>query len=586
MENIPFLISHASSLMSQHIPNAIDCKYNVGMWVLVLNLDSETSERVDYGKLSGFSLSMRLLSDYEGETPIVITSPSQEALLYPGSAVFTMLFHSPLTGKLEYEYSAMAPGYSMYRLGYSAIVITGRMRRLGMVYLNAEGAEFVNAESMSGFPSEKFESAARRNVTDVFLSIGRAGENGVLFASVQSAGHEAAASGMGFVFGEKNLKGICFPGFQRKDDINNGKVQKRFMKKLEKSRIVKRMKKEGSCIFIDSALRMGFLPVRNYRERFNPRAYNLDGKAMSDAYGVFPDSCQDCPLLCGRRKSTGSMLPSWKECVAFGSNIGLFSLESVSRVADAVRREGLGVEDTGALLAYLTDGEADADKCLHLITQMANERISNVYREGAASFPDAIIGPHSTPMITDPRGDTSGALLYSLGLRAESSPSLLFPPSPLFPRSGAIMALYEAIYRYALVSEGYSPLVALVSWWGYFPSFLYRFPLILRIASLLFRAYGMSNAELLCKGFDIFSTLISEPSRLPDRFSSDPESAYRDGRTVEYTKLIDSYECEKAIVRRIVKSRRDRIERQSGKNRTHVGPDDERGREGDPGLEK
>ena len=148
------------------------------------------------------------------------------------------------------------------------------------------------------------------------------------------------------------------------------------------------------------------------------------------------------------------------------------------------------------------------------------------------------------------------------------------------------MALYEAIYRYALVSEGYSPLVALVSWWGYFPSFLYRFPLILRIASLLFRAYGMSNAELLCKGFDIFSTLISEPSRLPDRFSSDPESAYRDGRTVEYTKLIDSYECEKAIVRRIVKSRRDRIERQSGKNRTHVGPDDERGREGDPGLEK
>ena len=123
--------------------------------------------------------------------------------------------------------------------------------------------------------------------------------------------------------------------------------------------IVKRMKKEGSCIFIDSALRMGFLPVRNYRERFNPRAYNLDGKAMSDAYGVFPDSCQDCPLLCGRRKSTGSMLPSWKECVAFGSNIGLFSLESVSRVADAVRRDGLGVEDTGALLAYLTDGEAD-----------------------------------------------------------------------------------------------------------------------------------------------------------------------------------------------------------------------------------
>ena len=45
------------------------------MSVLVLNLDSETSGRVDYGKLSGFSLSMRLLSDYEGTSGLPVFRP-------------------------------------------------------------------------------------------------------------------------------------------------------------------------------------------------------------------------------------------------------------------------------------------------------------------------------------------------------------------------------------------------------------------------------------------------------------------------------------------------------------------------------
>lgn len=525
------------------------------MAVLVINLETESSERIDYNGLSGFDLSYKLFSDYEKGAPVVITAPSEKALAYPGSAFFTMLFTSPISGKISYEYSGLVAGYSLFRLGYEAIVIIGRMRRLGTVYLSAEGAEFVNTEALAGFPSQRFEDSARKNVTDVFLDIGRAGENGVLFASVQSGGHEVASSGLGFIFGEKNLKGICLPGFQRKDHIKDGKVEKRFMKRLEKSCKARSIKREGDGIFIDSALRMGWLPVRNYRERFNPRAYNLDGKALSDSYGVFPESCLDCPFLCGRRTSKGEMLPSWDECIAFGSNIGIFSLENVRKIADAAREEGLGIADAGALLAYLRDGHGlegkSVDEIVRIVHMMGNERIVNSLREGVKAFSDSLHGTNFTPMITDPRGDTSGALLYSIGMRVQLAPSILFPKKPLSSEVGAMLALYETAYRCALVSLGYSPLVALVSWWERFPAFIYRSAFMTRLSSLLFRSYGIKGISVLERGIRILDIISSSSERLPERFTSDPESSYNDGRTVEYTKLVESYESEKARALRI-----------------------------------
>ena len=51
------------------------------MAVLVINLETESSERIDYNGLSGFDLSYKLFSDYEKGAPVVITAPS-ESFLY------------------------------------------------------------------------------------------------------------------------------------------------------------------------------------------------------------------------------------------------------------------------------------------------------------------------------------------------------------------------------------------------------------------------------------------------------------------------------------------------------------------------
>ena len=80
---------------------------------------------------------------------------------------------------------------------------------------------------------------------------------------------------------------------------------------------------------------------------------------------------------------------------------------------------------------------------------------------------------------------------------------------------------------------------------------------------------------------DIFS---SGPSRLPDAFTLHPESAIDDARTVPYTQLVEAYEKEKERLEKMVRSRRERRDKRSSSRSAAVGPEEDRGREGDPGL--
>ena len=568
----------------------------LGMAVLVIHLDKEEAERREC-TLCGLELALSLYHEYEELSPIVISSPTPEAVLVPGCACFSMVFRSPITERIAVASSAFAPGYSLRRLGYDAVVIVGRARRLQLISINADGAERIAAEQYRGSTSEEFERLARRNVADAFLSIGRAGENGVLFASVQSGGREAAAQGLGCLFGWKNLKGIMLPGFTRKDEMHqSGSLGRRVRRRQEKSAIARRFRKEGDALFIDAGLSLGWLPVSYYSERFDPRAEFLDGLAIADGYGVYPEACQDCGFACGRRTRDNRILPSWEEAAMLGSNLGFFSIESVRRIADAVREEGLGAADTGALLAYLatlpgTDytlpvlkgrGVEEHVRVIHLIgvARGVGERLS----EGLKGFPDAIQMGNHLPILTDLRGDRAGAVLAVLGLPVKLPAAWLLPRKPLSYASGAIMALYETAYRYALVSEGYVPMGTLAQWWGRLPRFIFRVPFLLRIAALLFRAYGQKGTDLYRKGLRIIDELAGRYP-LPEHFQMEPLSSYGDGATTSAERAYGAYAHEKRIAEIVLKSRREKRKTPSSDSNAAVGPSEDRGLEGDPGLQ-
>ena len=73
------------------------------MAVLVIHLDKEETEKRKED-LRGLELAIRLYKEYEAEQPVVITSPKGEAVRFQGSAFFSLVFKSPLTGGMMILY--------------------------------------------------------------------------------------------------------------------------------------------------------------------------------------------------------------------------------------------------------------------------------------------------------------------------------------------------------------------------------------------------------------------------------------------------------------------------------------------------
>ena len=551
------------------------------MAILLADLDKDSYSRVEGPGLTGIELGISLYREYEASSPIVLVSPSEESLRFSGSAVFSIIFHSPITDRMALTISSLPPGLSLRCLGYDAMVINGACESLSWVSVGSDGAERIDASAYTMMTSYSFEENARKNVSDSFLSIGPAAERGIIFSALQSGGREIGGEGLGYLFAKKGIKGISFPSFPRKDFLGNGKAERKARRRLERSRWSKTMRREGGGRFIDAYLRLGAMPVECYSRRFDPRVYFLDGKAFNEKYGVYPESCQDCYFACARRRDDKSPLPTWEETMALGPNLGFFSPEDVAALADETRALGLSSAMVGAMLAAMgRNGRWTRESAIEAIRAIGSGELSATLRD----IPGAVMTSSGLPILSDLRGSFPEAIAAAYELPLRIPASVLMPHSPLGVRSSAIMALYESVYSIALVSEGFSPMGVISQWWSRLPSFIYHVPMMLYIASHLFRAYGRKGRDLQERGLLLLDSFSSGPSRLPDAFTLHPESALDDARTLPYSQLIEAYEKEKARLERMVRSRSERRERRSSSKSAAVGPDEERGREGDPGL--
>ena len=552
------------------------------MTVLLADLSNDRYERIERASdAEGLEAGVLLFNEYSASDPIVIIPPSYDALRFSGSAVFSIIYRSPITGRMSLSFSSYAPGVSLRKLGNDAFVMIGKARSLSLLSVGSDGAERSVAVQYSGLSPLAFESAAGRGVGEVFLSVGRAAENGVRFASLMSGGRHIYGAGLGYLFAEKNIKGISFPLFPRKDFLGSGKVELRVRRRMERLPAAKRLRKEGGGVFIDAALRAGSLPVMNYSMRYDPRAYFLDGKAYNEKYGVYRESCQDCFLSCSRRKQDESLLPDWKEAMALGSDLSLFDPDDVSIVADAAREEGLEPVYLGAVLAALCNGRApSAADAAAMVHSMGDGRDVRYLED----IPGSVVAEDGSAVLLDLRGSWTAALALIFSIPVDLTSSLLFQRRASGIGSSAVMALYESIYTLALISSGFSPAGSISEWWGRFPPFLYSIPLCARLIACGFSAYGKKGRMLAKEGYRILSLFSSSPQHIPDAFTLNPDSALSDGRTVPVSQLIAAYDREKERLERRLRSRRERSERPSGVRSAAVGPSEERGLDGDPGL--
>ena len=467
------------------------------------------------------------------EDSVVILSPGAEAAA-SGYAVTSFLYTSPITGSLTLGYAPLNAGYALRAEGIDAVVLSGRSLVLSLLSFKDRSVREVPRSRDMG--PRQFAAYVRQEPSDTVLSVGPAALNGSVHASLGFGDGEVSAPGLGTVLARMGIKGFLFPGAAEPERKKRGHWL---------SRKAREYLKEGERVLIGQDLRLGALPVRGWSARKDPRASFFDSKA---AIGK-------------------ARFPGLAEAEALGTNLGLFNEEEVLELSERVYESGIDLLYAGAVLA---SGGAGREERLSLIRDMA---------KGARTGSGVLLSERGLPFSLDLRGSFPEAIAAAYELPSVLLSSRLFPSKPLSGKRSAELMLYETVFGYGLLSEGYSPEYALVSYWGRFPAFLYRVPLVTTLP-LFF-----CGRERLRTGLSVLDRLERGPYRLPGAFRLNPVSAY-DNRTVRETELLSWYRLQKARLRRGLKVMSEKTSKPSGDSDAAVGPEEDLGLEGEPGLSR
>ena len=229
---------------------------------------------------------------------------------------YTVLTKGPLTGALACSNSGGYWGAELKMAGWDMIIFEGASAKPVYLYINDDVAELRDAGHLWGQSVWKTEEILKTSLQDPLLrvsSIGKAGENKVLYAAVVNDLHRAAGrSGVGAVMGSKNLKAIAVRGTK---GVGNIRDPKAFMKvTFEKKKILAEnavtgqgLPAYGTQVLMNVINEMGALPTRNHRDVQFEGAKDISAEAMATPretdgkkHLVTNQACFGCTIACGR----------------------------------------------------------------------------------------------------------------------------------------------------------------------------------------------------------------------------------------------------------------------------------------------
>ncbi len=229
---------------------------------------------------------------------------------------YTVITKSPLTGAIACSNSGGYWGAELKMAGWDMVIFEGKSPKPVYLYVNDDVAELRDATHLWGQSVWQTEELLKKGLQDPLVrvsSIGKAGENGVLFAAVVNDLHRAAGrSGVGTVMGAKNLKAIAVRGTK---GVGNIRDPKAFMKAIaEKKQILKDnavtgqgLPAYGTQVLMNVINEVGALPTRNHQDVQFEGAKDISAEAMATPRKtdgkkqlVTNQACFGCTIACGR----------------------------------------------------------------------------------------------------------------------------------------------------------------------------------------------------------------------------------------------------------------------------------------------
>ncbi|OXL16029.1 aldehyde ferredoxin oxidoreductase family protein [Polynucleobacter cosmopolitanus] len=229
---------------------------------------------------------------------------------------YTVVTKGPLTGAIACSNSGGYWGAELKFAGWDMVIFEGKSPKPVYLMIENERVQLLDASDIWGKTVWETEPAIKTKHQDPLIrvsSIGRSGENGVLYSAIVNDLHRAAGrSGVGAVMGSKNLKAIAVRGTQGVSTVKNPKA---FMAATKEAKKVlagnavtgQGLPAYGTQVLMNVINEVGALPTRNHRDVQFEGAKDISAEAMSTpratdgkAHLVTNQACFGCTIACGR----------------------------------------------------------------------------------------------------------------------------------------------------------------------------------------------------------------------------------------------------------------------------------------------
>ncbi len=227
---------------------------------------------------------------------------------------WSVITKSPLTGAVACSNSGGFFGGELKNAGWDMIIFEGKSPSPVFLSINNDEAKLLPADKYWGQTTWVTEPGIKEQLGDPEIkvaSIGKAGENGVLYAAVVNDLDRAAGrSGVGAVMGSKNLKAMAIRG-SKGVQVNDPRA---FMKATDDGKKVlsendvtsAALPTYGTQVLMNVIQESGALPTRNARDVQFEGAAKIGAEAMAEEG---PDghknlvknaACFACTIQCQR----------------------------------------------------------------------------------------------------------------------------------------------------------------------------------------------------------------------------------------------------------------------------------------------
>ncbi len=322
---------------------------------------------------------------------------------------------SPVTGAIGDSQAGGNIGPMIKRAGYDAVVVTGKSKTPVYLLIDGENVQIKQASHLKG-----------RNVLDVYdtltkelgggkfsiLQCGPAGEKLVRFACLAADLNDVAGrTGMGAVFGSKNLRAIAVRGGNKINFANPEglrKLGRLASERLPDSGFPATLSKYGTPGVVGFQAEAGNLATHNYSRSYHPDYKNLDGATFEPEIGKGFTTCFGCVVGCRRKVKTEKPYkvtdrlggPEFETLGLLGSNLDITDPAVVAKANELCNNYGIDTITMGGLASYLfecaekglitpdaTDGKSlgfgDPEALLWLIERVARrDGIGDILAEG------------------------------------------------------------------------------------------------------------------------------------------------------------------------------------------------------------